>query len=181
MTKNKLFFVFLFSLLTLLYSCSSIRESAGVNRKLIDEYQSVENPPLIIPPDFELVPPEQIQEKNIEDAEKELAQEILFGLEDNKEISEKEFSTMNQILSQTEANEVSSDIRTEIDEKFSNKKKISKIIKKNWENESEILDAVKESERLRSKNFGEDFEDKEKVNTKKEKIKEKKKKRFFFF
>ena len=33
-------------------SCSKIRESAGVTRKSIDEYQAVENPPLIIPPDL---------------------------------------------------------------------------------------------------------------------------------
>ena len=42
-----------------LVSCSKIRESAGVNRKNIDEFKIVENPPLIIPPDFSLLPPEQ--------------------------------------------------------------------------------------------------------------------------
>jgi hypothetical protein len=39
----------------------------------------IENPPLIIPPDFNLLPPDQLEEKNIDDEEKELAQEILFG------------------------------------------------------------------------------------------------------
>ena len=43
--------IILFSIL-LTSSCSKIRESAGVTRKSIDEYQSVEGPPLIIPPDL---------------------------------------------------------------------------------------------------------------------------------
>ena len=47
-----------------------------------DEFQVIENPPLIIPPDYNLVPPDQLQEKNIENIEKELAEEILFGLEE---------------------------------------------------------------------------------------------------
>jgi hypothetical protein len=50
--------LFIFSSLFLV-SCSQIRESAGVNRKNIDEFKVVENPPLVIPPDFNLLPPEQ--------------------------------------------------------------------------------------------------------------------------
>ena len=46
--------------------CSSVRESAGVNRKVVDEYKVVENPPLVIPPDYSLVPPDQLKERNIE-------------------------------------------------------------------------------------------------------------------
>ena len=43
-----------------IYSCSGVRESAGVNRKSPDEFQVIENPPLVIPPNFNLLPPEQI-------------------------------------------------------------------------------------------------------------------------
>ena len=43
-----------------LASCSQIRESAGVSRKNVDEFKVVENPPLVIPPDFNLLPPEQL-------------------------------------------------------------------------------------------------------------------------
>ena len=46
-----------------LFGCSKVRESAGVNRKIIDEFQVVENPPLVIPPDFNLLPPDQLEEK----------------------------------------------------------------------------------------------------------------------
>ena len=73
----------IFSLLllsTFLFSCSKVRESAGVTRKSIDEFQSVENAPLVIPPDFNLTSPDKIQEKDIDDVEKELAEQILFGL-----------------------------------------------------------------------------------------------------
>ena len=39
-----------------LSSCNTIRSSAGVERKVIDEYNVVENPPLVIPPNFNLLP-----------------------------------------------------------------------------------------------------------------------------
>ena len=65
-------------------SCSQIRESAGVNRKNIDEFKVIENPPLVIPPDFNLLPPEQLRGKNIDNAESDLAKEILFGLNEEE-------------------------------------------------------------------------------------------------
>ena len=46
--------LFIFSSLFLV-SCSQIRESAGVNRKNIDEFKVVENPPLVIPPNLDLL------------------------------------------------------------------------------------------------------------------------------
>ena len=79
----KKFIVILLFCHFILSSCSTVRESAGVNRKNIDEYKVIENPPLVIPPDFYLLPPEQLEKKNIEDAESELAKEILFGLEES--------------------------------------------------------------------------------------------------
>ena len=48
-------------------------------------------------------------------------------------------------------------------------------------NEEEVLDAVKESERIRDKNFKGDKISEGEVSIKTEKIKVKKKKRFFFF
>ena len=50
-----------------------------------------------------------------------------------------------------------------------------------WENEIEILDAIKESERIREKNFNNESIADDDVSIKKEKVKKKKKKRFFFF
>ena len=181
MLRIKLFnFIFIIYAI-LLSSCSSIRESAGVTRKSIDEFQAIENPPLVIPPDFDLVAPDQLQQKNIDDVEKELAQEILFGLDEKEQNTEKQLSTMNKILSQADATDVSNDIREEIDQEFSQEKKTDNIFQIDWENEEEVLDAVKESERLRDKNFQGGEVSEGEVPIKTENIKVKKKKRFFFF
>ena len=50
-----------------------------------------------------------------------------------------------------------------------------------WEDEKEVLDAVKESERIRDNNFAEKSILDGEVPIKKETIKRKKKKRFIFF
>ena len=181
MLHFKLFNLIIIIFAIFLCSCSNIRESAGVTRKSIDEFQAIENPPLIIPPDFDLVDPDQLQQKNIEDVEKELAKEILFGLDETEQNTEKQLSTMNEILSQANATDVSNDIRKEFDQEFAQEKKTDNVFQTDWNNEEEVLDAVKESERIRDKNFkGEKISEGE-VSTKTEKIKVKKKKRFFFF
>ena len=163
------------------FGCSKIRQSAGVTRKAPDEFQVIENPPLVIPPNYNLIPPDQLQEKNIENIEKELAQEILFGLDENEVQTTTQLSTMNQILSQSDALDVPSSIREELDREFTQEIKTDGIFLYNWENEVEVLDAIKESERIRNKNFeGESIAEGE-TPIKTEKIKIKKKKRFFFF
>ena len=44
---------------------------------------------MVIPPNFNLLPPEQIESKEIENTDSELAKEILFGLEnDQKQIND---------------------------------------------------------------------------------------------
>ena len=161
-------------------SCAKIRESAGVTRKSIDEYQAVENPPLIIPPDYNLVDPDKIDERNIDETDSELAQEILFGLDEKQETDDQDITTMNQILSKANVDEVSEDIRREIDEEFANEKNTKGVFQIEWDNEIEVLDAVKESERIRNQNFEGDSISDDELYIKKEKI-NKKKKRFFFF
>ena len=164
-----------------LSSCSTVRKSAGVTRKSLDEFKVVENPPLVIPPDFNLLPPEQLEKKNIDDVETELAKEILFGLDENLENNENEkLSIMNQILKSTEANNVDSNIRKEIDEQFANEMKTDSIYQIEWDTEIEVLDAIKESERIRNQLIqGKSIAEGE-VPTIIQKTK-KKKKRFFFF
>ncbi|MDC0057228.1 DUF3035 domain-containing protein [Alphaproteobacteria bacterium] len=177
----KLTYFIIVLVVMMLNSCSKVRDSAGVTRKSIDEFEVIENPPLIIPPDFNLLPPDQLEEKNIDNIEKELAEEILFGLDENEIQTVKQLSIMNQILSKADASEVNSSIREEIDQEFAQEIKTDGIFQINWENEVEVLDAIKESERIRNKNFkGETIAEGE-VPIKKEKIKIKKKKRFFFF
>ena len=167
--------LFIFSSFFLL-SCSQIRESAGVNRKNIDEFKVIENPPLVIPPDFNLLPPQQLSEKNINDIEGELAKEILFGLDEENSDESIRLSTMENIINQTNASEVDNSIREEINEQFASEKKMNT---KTWESETEILDSIAESERLRNERLGVNVEEKQEVPT--TKIQNKKKKRFFFF
>ena len=167
--------LFIFSSFFLL-SCSQIRESAGVNRKNIDEFKVIENPPLVIPPDFNLLPPQQLSEKNINDIEGELAKEILFGLDEENSDESIRLSTMENIINQTNASEVDNSIREEINEQFASEKKMNT---KTWESQTEILDSIAESERLRNERLGVNVEETQEVPT--TKIQNKKKKRFFFF
>jgi len=174
------------SLLILLFvitlnGCSTVRKSAGVERKSIDEFRVVENPPLVIPPDFSLLPPNQLEQKNIDDLEKELAKEILFGLEENETNSDNQSSTISAILSQANSSNVSLTIREEIDQEFALEKTTNDIFQTKWENEIEVIDAIKESECQRNKKFEGQSITECNTPTKIEKVKIKKKKRFFFF
>ena len=182
MTEFKIYnLLLIFYILILIPACSKIRDSAGVSRKSIDEFQVVESPPLVIPPDFSLVPPDQLQQKNIKNIENELAQEILFGLNNENTINEEPISTMNQILSNANASNISNKIRDEIDQDFAQELETEKVFQMKWEKEIDVLDAVEESKRLRDKSFTDDSFAEGEVPIKKEKIKIKKKKRFIFF
>ena len=159
-------------------SCSKIRESAGVNRKNIDEFSVIENPTLIIPPDFNLIPPDQLEEKNLEKEESDLAKEILFGLDEETDNDNTELSTMENILSQSNVDETDDSIRDEIDEQFASEKR---SISKSWDDDIEILDSIAESERIRNKLLNNETDLNEEIPKEKVKNSSKKKKRFFFF
>jgi len=174
---KKLLIIVLFCSLFVV-SCSQVRESAGVNRKSIDEFAIIENPPLIIPPDFNLLPPDQLEEKNLDNEESELAKEILFGLEGDTDANIVESSTMENILSQSNADEIDNSIRDEINEQFASEKR---SLSKSWDDEVEILDSIAESERIRNELLHNEVKSIEGVPTVKIKNKSKKKKRFFFF
>ena len=163
--KKIVFLVIISNLLS--SSCGVVRDSAGVNRKNLDEYAVIENPPLVIPPNFNLMPPEQIESKNIDNTDKELAKEILFGLEDNESKSDSYNSLISEIIRETDAESVSENIRITIDEEFAGIK--SSIDDETiFKNEEELNTAIKKTKKL---NIKEDNSEK----------KEKKKKRFFFF
>jgi len=174
----KKFLILLLLSSVLIVSCSKVRESAGVNRKNIDEFTVIENPPLVIPPDFNLLPPDQLEEKNLDKAESDLAKEILFGLEGETNNDNSELSTMENILSESNADETDDSIRNEIDEQFASEKG---SISKSWDDEMEILDSISESERIRKKLLNNDTESNEEAPKIKVKKTNKKKKRFFFF
>ena len=164
---KKIFLVTITSIL-ILSSCGTVRDSAGVNRKVIDEYSVIENPPLVIPPDFNLLPPEKISSKDILDTDNELAKEILFGLEDTETLTESNTSLINEIINETEADEVDDSIRDSINEEFAGEKS-STDDETIFNNEDELNKAII------------DTEDKNSNNKNQNGKKEKKKKRFFFF
>ena len=88
---------------------------------------------------------------------------------------------MNQILSKAQASEASSLIREEIDKEFAQELKTDGVFQVTWEDEREVLDSIKESERIRNNNFEGTSIAEGEVPTKKEKVKIKKKKRFWIF
>mgnify|MGYP001186534559 CR=1 FL=1 len=150
-------------------SCNTIRSSAGVERKVIDEYNVVENPPLVIPPNFNLLPPDQIKSKDIDDTDSELAKEILFGLDEESDEKTSENSVIDNILKETEADQVDKSIRDDLDASTEDEVTVD-----NTDVESQNIEESKKKKRFfffNSKKENEDDEEDE----------PKKKKRFFFF
>jgi hypothetical protein len=72
--KNILLHIMVFFVLT---SCTGFREKAGLVKYQPDEYQSVTNPPLSVPPHFDVLSPEEMaakkQEQNKQHSDKELS------------------------------------------------------------------------------------------------------------
>ena len=132
---------------------------------------------MIIPPDFNLLPPEQLQQKNIDSVEGDLAKEILFGLDKENQRDDIVLSTMENIIDQTDADLIDDSIREEINEDFASEKNVKSKI---WNDEVEILDSIAESQRLRNKLLDNSSLEDE-IPKVKIKVKNKKKKRFFFF
>ena len=159
--KKILIIIIIFNIF--LSSCNSVRESAGVNRKVIDEYAVIENPPLVIPPNFNLLPPEQIKSKEIENTDSELAKEILFGLDDS-ELNSNNNLLIDEILDMSGANNTDNNIRETINEEFAGEK--SSIQDETQFNSNEELNKAI---------------DKTSNELNETQVKEKKKKRFFFF
>ena len=146
-----------------------IRSSAGVERKVIDEYNVVENPPLVIPPNFNLLPPDQIESTDIDDTDSELAKEILFGLDEESNETPSENSVIDNILKETEADQVDNSIREDLDGNSEDE-----ISQDNTDVESENIEEPKKKKRFFFFNSKEENEDDEEGEPKK-------KKRFFFF
>ena len=165
---KKVIFVIIISSIFLSY-CNTIRSSAGVERKVIDEYNVVENPPLVIPPNFNLLPPDQIESKDIDDTDSELAKEILFGLDEESDETPTENSVIDNILKETEADQVDNSIREDLDGNSEDE-----ISQDNTDVESENIEEPKKKKRFFFFNSKEENEDDEEGEPKK-------KKRFFFF
>ncbi len=165
---KKIIFVTIISSI-LLSSCNTIRSSAGAERKVIDEYNVVENPPLVIPPNFNLLPPDQIESKDIDDTDTELAKEILFGLDEENDEIPSENSVIDNILKETEADQVDNSIREDLDGNLGDE-----VSEDNTDANNEKIEKTKKKKRFFFFNSKEENEDDEEGEPKK-------KKRFFFF
>ena len=84
------------------------------------------------------------------------------------------------ILLKANTDKISDHIRDEIDEDFTKEMSLDKF-QFEWKDEIEVLDAVKESKRIREKNFNNESIAEGDVPIIKQKVKRKKKKRFFIF
>ena len=164
---KKVIFVIIISSI-FLSSCNTIRSSAGVERKVIDEYNVVENPPLVIPPNFNLLPPDQIESKDIDDTDTELAKEILFGLDEESDETPSENSVIDNILKETEADQVDNSIREDLDGNSGDE-----VTEDNTDVNNEKIEKTKKKKRFFFFNSKEENEN--------EDDEPKKKKRFFFF
>ena len=158
---NKLFFPLV--LCSLIFSfifisaCTKVRESAGVNRKIIDEYTVFQNPPLALPPDYNLLPSEEIiaRKKNVNTDEK-LSKEILFGLNEETLVTKTDntSSVLDSILEKSGSNKVSIDIRKDFDTDLAKVSSTRGVFSgEKYMTEDEILDAAAESERIRNNIF----------------------------
>ena len=106
---NILILIGIFSLSIFILGCSKARESAGVTRKVPDEYSVISNKPLAIPPDYNVLPKEEIitRKQSFNDGENDLSKEILFGLNEDIDTDKtKIFSTAESILKKSRCSKI---------------------------------------------------------------------------
>ena len=119
-----------------------------------------------------------VEVKRIEGEEEIENHLIVEGITSREDFRNEKKSRMNRLLRDIH-NDISNNIREQIDEIYAQEKKTDGIFNIDWENEIEVLDAIEESRRLRNKNFEDDSIEKGNIPIRKEKVK--KKKRFIFF
>ena len=107
--------------------------------------------------------------KDIDDTATELAKEILFGLDEESDGTPSENSVIDNILKETEADQVDNSIREDLDGNSEDE-----ISQDNTDVESENIEEPKKKKRFFFFNSKEENEDGEEGEPKK-------KKRFFFF
>ena len=96
----------------MLSACSSVKEDLGLGRSPPDEFAVVDRPPLAMPPDYGLRPPEPGAPRPQEVDSAMRANDTLFGAEDKKQEPAGHMSAAEKaLLEQAGANKASSDIR----------------------------------------------------------------------
>jgi len=105
--------VYLMLLLPLLAACSDVRQTVGLGRNNPDEFTVVENPPLSMPPDFELRPPDPnaLNPKGAEAAQVTAAKAVGQDIQ----VEDAGSAGVEAFLTQAKATEAKDDIRGTID------------------------------------------------------------------
>ena len=147
--------LFILYLILFTIGCDTVRESAGVNRSVPDEYTVTNDPPLAIPPDYNLLPSEDIIKQKKLTSDSEITKEILFGLDEElNEIETNNTSTaLSSILKKSGADESNASIRKELEEYEKTKSSINIFGGEKYMTKEEVLDAAGESQRLRENIF----------------------------
>lgn len=140
-----------------LVSCSSTKETLGLNKQVPDEFAVVKRAPLELPPNYTLRPPRPGTPRPQEQAPIENAREVVFGAQETSEIhspsSPEEF-----LLKEAGAGNIDPDIRTKVDKESSeyvdkNKpvaEKLLDLVNTNDETPASVVDPKKEAERIKS-------------------------------
>lgn len=148
---------YLSACLLILAACSNAKENLGLVKKSPDEFAVVKRAPLSMPPDYSLRPPMPGAPRPQEQSPDAQAKEAVFGQSEkanNVDFTQGE----NALLSQAGAAKADPQIRRKVDSETAlntNQKKpvVKKILGLAGMEEDEagtVVDAKKESERLRS-------------------------------
>jgi hypothetical protein len=111
MTKHGLLILFGLALTTLT-ACSELRQDLGLGRNAPDEFAVVDQPPLSMPPDFDLRPPQPGAPRPQGVDMKQRASQILFGSIGEKTIDTSELSSVEKsLLEKSGGDKANQDIR----------------------------------------------------------------------
>ena len=106
MFKNKITFLFLIFNLVFLSSCSNYKKSIGLEKEVPNEFLIEKKDPLVLPPDYKILPPDTKNVKVINDKSDSSLESIFdqttntqkIKIDDsNKKSSELEKEILNQI------------------------------------------------------------------------------------
>lgn len=142
-------FLAIFIAIIIVSACSDFKQRAGLIKEAPDEFTVITQPALIIPPNFELVPPKDADDDFfVTDTEAQAKNALRESLE-SENISDETDSELSQgevlLLRRTDAVNVDNNIRKRIEKDNSqhvivNSKKEAKRIKENLESGRAIND-----------------------------------------
>jgi hypothetical protein len=104
----------------LLSACGDVRQDLGLGRNPPDEFAVVDRPPLSMPPDFDLRPPEPGAPRPQSIDLKQRASDVLFA-GDNSATDKDTSDSEKALLKETGADKANADIRQTVDREASQK------------------------------------------------------------